>query len=88
MTYYHAAEIKFQNYKLKTGSRMNNHSEHYLVYATRPVPNGGIVSCAESRAAVDPSVFTITEKASTRAFAQLKVPNFTFTDHGVNIHLA
>ena len=32
--------------------------------------------------------FTITEKAFTGAFAQLKVPNFTFTYHGVNIHLA
>ena len=32
--------------------------------------------------------FTITEKASTMAFAQLKVPNFTFTYHVVDIHLA
>ena len=32
--------------------------------------------------------FTITERAFTGAFAQLKVPNFTFTYHGVNIHLA
>ena len=32
--------------------------------------------------------FTITEKASTRAFDQLKVPYFTFTYHRINIHLA
>ena len=31
-----------------------------------------------SRAADDPSVFTITEKASTRAFSWLKASAFTF----------
>ena len=32
-----------------------------------------------TRAANDPSVFTITEKAPTRAFSGLKVPTRTFT---------
>ena len=54
---------------------------------------GGMCEEEEIRASNEgypkvPEDFTITEKASTRAFAQLKVPNFTFIYHGVDIHLA
>ena len=53
--------------------------------STAPLRDIALLACilrriqVRTRAANDPSVFTITEKAPTRAFSWLKVPTSAFT---------
>ena len=51
------------------------------VHAATVEQNSGQPWVVESRAAKDPSVFTMTEKAPTRAFSWLKAPTSAFTFH-------